>query len=21
MEDDYFNINYDYYWLNVAKLA
>jgi len=21
MEDDYFNINYDYYWLNTAKLA
>jgi hypothetical protein len=21
MEGDYFNINYDYYWLNVAKLA
>lgn len=21
MENDYFNINYDYYWLNVAKLA
>jgi hypothetical protein len=21
MEDDYFNINYEYYWLNVAKLA
>jgi len=21
MEDDYFNINYDYYWLNIAKLG
>ena len=21
MQDDYFNINYDYYWLNVAKLG
>jgi uncharacterized membrane protein len=21
MQDDYFNINYDYYWLNIAKLA
>lgn len=21
MEDDYFNINYEYFWLNVAKLA
>lgn len=21
MEGDYFNVNYDYYWLNVAKLA
>lgn len=20
-EDDYFNINYDYYWLNIAKLG
>jgi len=20
-EGDYFNINYDYYWLNVAKMA
>ena len=21
MEEDYFDINYEYYWLNIAKLA